>query len=103
MLCADPSGLLTSCKKCMVTAQQGSDISVLPRLQVMELCVITILNFAEWEYLANSNFQKRFRYLELSSAISLACLDVVKFKGNKKFTKECWDLSEFNMNVQLRM
>lgn len=83
-----------SCKKCLVTAQQGGDVNVLPRLQIMELCVITLLNLAEWEYLAKNNFQKRFRYLELTSAISLACLDVVQFKGNKKFSKECWDLSE---------
>lgn len=73
--------------------QQGGDPNFLPRLQIAEQCVITLLN-VEREYLTNCNLQKRFRYLELSTVLSLACTDVAKFKGNKKFSKEAWDLSK---------
>ncbi|XP_065215159.1 integrator complex subunit 8 [Planococcus citri] len=95
--------LLISCKKLMMTAQQGGDVSVLPRLQIMELCVLTLINLSELDYLVNTNFQKRFRYLELSYAIALACLEIKQLKGNKKFLKDCWDLiipTFLNVNLQ---
>lgn len=36
-----------------------------------------------------------FPFLDLASALSGACADLVKFKSNKKFSKEAWDMGEY--------
>lgn len=90
---ADRSNLSVGCKNCLAAAHQGGDSTFLPRPQIRDQCIVTLLNI-EREYFPNYNFQKRsFPYLDLSITLSLACADVAKFKGNKKFSKDAWDMS----------
>lgn len=76
------------CKQ-FLEAVQGDNI--MPRQEIVEQCVLTLLNVGEWEYLTKRHFN-RFKLL---MAIAYTCLDVNKFKGTKKSAKEVWDLGEF--------
>lgn len=83
--------LVERCKLCLETVQGD----MIPREDIAEQCVLTLLNVGEWEYLTT----KRFNCFELLLAIAYTCLDVNKFKGTKKSAKEVWDLGKF-MNVK---
>ncbi|XP_050529627.1 integrator complex subunit 8 [Daktulosphaira vitifoliae] len=76
--------LIDRCKLCLETVQGD----MIPRQDIAEQCVLTLLNIGEWEYLTT----KRFSCFDLPLAIVYSCIDVTKFKGNKKSAKEIWDL-----------
>ncbi|KAK6639269.1 hypothetical protein RUM43_007541 [Polyplax serrata] len=80
--------LTSSCKSCLA-ALQTSD-SVIPRLEVMENCALALLNLGKWEVL--TSVDKRWTYLELAAAFAYACQDISKHKGNKKISRDAWDL-----------
>jgi hypothetical protein len=56
----------------------------------MEHCAICLLNLGEWEYLIG--LEKRWIYFEIAAAVANACLDTAKYKGNKKVSREAWDI-----------
>jgi integrator complex subunit 8 len=82
------STLAAECKQCLSALQSGE--SVIPRLEVMEHCAICLLNLGEWEYLIG--LEKRWNYFEIAAAVAYACLDIAKYKGNKKVSREAWDI-----------
>lgn len=84
----DPGQLISSCKSCLAALQSGD--SVIPRLEVMENCALALLNLGEWDTL--TSMDKRWIYLELAAAIAYACQDINKYKGNKKISRDAWDL-----------
>lgn len=77
--------LVERCKQCLDTVQGDNTI---PRQEIAEQCVLTLLNVGEWEYLT----KKHYNCFKLPMAIAYTCLDVNKFKGTKKSAKEVWDL-----------
>lgn len=82
----DKQTLANSCKACLETND-----SVLPRTEVTEQCVLCLLNLGYWDFFVN--LDKRFIYFELGKAIAIACQDLNKYKGPKKFSKDLWDLT----------
>ncbi|PSN35787.1 hypothetical protein C0J52_09481 [Blattella germanica] len=90
--------LVVDCKQCLSTIQTGDN--VIPRLEVMEHCAVCLLNLGEWEYL--TSLEKRWNYFEIAAAIAYACLDIAKYKGNKKVSRDAWDivLPIFGPNAQ---
>lgn len=82
---ADKQTLADECEACLQTGE-----SVLPRTEVMEQCVICLLNLGRWDFLAS--FDKRWSFFEITAAIAASCHDFLKYKGNKKVSKEIWDL-----------
>ncbi|XP_021913998.1 integrator complex subunit 8 isoform X2 [Zootermopsis nevadensis] len=82
------STLVSDCKQCLAALQSGDN--VIPRLEVMEHCAICLLNLGEWEYLIG--LEKRWNYFEIAAAIACACLDIAKYKGNKKVSRDAWDI-----------
>lgn len=80
--------LAADCKQCLLALQSGD--SVIPRLEVMEHCAICLLNLGEWEYL--TGLEKRWNYFEIAAAVAYACLDIAKYKGNKKVSRDAWDI-----------
>ncbi|XP_011300437.1 integrator complex subunit 8 [Fopius arisanus] len=80
--------LVEDCKQCLGSLQATDQ--VIPRQEVIEYCTVFLLNMGEWDYLIN--LEKRWSHCEFSSAISIVCQDVVKFKGSKKFSREAWDM-----------
>ncbi|KAI4457281.1 hypothetical protein MML48_8g00010309 [Holotrichia oblita] len=82
----DKQALANSCKACLETND-----SVLPRTEVTEQCVLCLLNLGYWDFFVN--LDKRFIYFELGKAIAIACQDLNKYKGPKKFSKDLWDLT----------
>lgn len=80
--------LVEDCKQCLGSLQATDQ--VIPRQEVIEYCTVFLLNMGEWEYLAT--LKKRWSHCEFSSAISVVCQEVVKFKGSKKFPREAWDM-----------
>jgi integrator complex subunit 8 len=79
---------VADCKQCLSALQSGD--TVIPRLEVMEHCAICLLNLGEWEYL--TGLEKRWNYFEIAAAIAYACLDIAKYKGNKKVSRDAWDI-----------
>lgn len=84
----DKQSLADECEACLQTTE-----SILPRTEVMEYCAICLLNLGRWDFLAT--FDKRRQFFEINSAIALSCRDFVKYKGNKKVSKDIWDLGLF--------
>lgn len=80
--------LVDRCKQCLETVQSDN---IIPRQEVAEQCVLTLLNVGEWEYLTKMHFN----CFKLPMAIAYTCLDVNKFKGSKKSAKEIWDLGKY--------
>lgn len=80
--------LVDRCKQCLETVQSDN---IIPRQEIAEQCVLTLLNVGEWEYLT----KRHFNCFKLPMAIAYTCLDVNKFKGSKKSAKEIWDLGKF--------
>lgn len=83
--------LVDRCKQCLETVQNDN---MIPRQEIAEQCVLTLLNVGEWEYLT----KRHFNCFKLPMAIAYTCLDVNKFKGSKKSAKEIWDLGKFVYN-----
>lgn len=83
--------LVDRCKQCLETVQSDN---IIPRQEIAEQCVLTLLNVGEWEYLT----KRHFNCFKLPMAIAYTCLDVNKFKGSKKSAKEIWDLGKFLYN-----
>ncbi|CAG9764754.1 unnamed protein product [Ceutorhynchus assimilis] len=81
----DKLALVNACEGCLQTSD-----SVLPRSEILESCAICILNLGRWEFLINHD--KRMANLDIISAIALACNEIVKNKGAKKFSRNLWDL-----------
>lgn len=94
--------LVNRCKLCMATLQQTTEINAIPRLEVMEQIIITLLNLGEWDFIANGPFQKTFRFLEIAVEIARSCNDIHKSKGAKKLSAILWEkvLSAFVKNPQ---
>ncbi|KAF5275218.1 hypothetical protein FQR65_LT04252 [Abscondita terminalis] len=81
----DKTELANECETCLQTAE-----SVLPRTEIMEHCALCLLNLGHFEFL--SVFEKRWNYFEIAATIAAACQDLIKFKGNKKLSRDLWDL-----------
>lgn len=81
---------MADCKQCLSALQSGD--TVIPRLEVMEHCAICLLNLGEWEYLIG--LEKRWNYFEIAAAIACACSDIAKYKGNKKVSRDAWDIGK---------
>jgi len=79
--------LVERCKQCLEFVQSDN---LIPRQEIAEQCVLTLLNVGEWEYLT----KRHYNCFKLPLAIAYTCLDVNKFKGTKKSAKEVWDLSK---------
>lgn len=58
----------------------------------MEQCVTCLLNLGRWDFL--TSVDKRWSFFEITAAIASSCHDFVKYKGNKKVSKEIWDLGK---------
>ncbi|XP_034174440.2 integrator complex subunit 8 [Osmia lignaria lignaria] len=84
----DTQSLVTRCKQCL-GALQATD-QVIPRQEIIEYCTVFLLNMAEWDYL--TSLEKRWSYSEFAAAISSVCQDIIKYKGNRKFPREAWDM-----------
>lgn len=78
--------LSDACEVCLQTNNE----SVLPRTEITEQCVLCLLNLGRWEFLIN--FDKRWPSFEITAAIALACQELVKQKGNKKLSKNLWEI-----------
>lgn len=87
MLLLDKQTLADECEACLQTNE-----SVLPRTEVMEQCVICLLNLRRWDFLAT--FDKRGSFFDITAALALSCHDFVKYKGIKKVSKDIWDLGK---------
>ncbi|KAG5899842.1 hypothetical protein JTB14_012313 [Gonioctena quinquepunctata] len=74
-----------ACEVCLQTNE-----SVIPRTEIVEQCAICLLNLARWDFLIN--LEKRWTTFEITSAIALACQEIVKQKGSKKLSKNLWDI-----------
>jgi integrator complex subunit 8 len=81
----DKMALANACEVCLQTNE-----SVLPRTEITEQCVLCLLNLGRWEFLVN--FDKRWPSFEITSAVALACQELVKHKGNKKLSKNLWEI-----------
>ncbi|GJQ85413.1 hypothetical protein Trydic_g23844 [Trypoxylus dichotomus] len=82
----DKLAFANSCKACLETND-----SVLPRTEIIEQCVLCLLNLGYWDFFAT--LDKRLIYFELGKAIANACQDLNKYKGPKKFSKDLWELT----------
>ncbi|XP_056638700.1 integrator complex subunit 8 [Diorhabda sublineata] len=81
----DKAALADACEVCLQTTD-----SVLPRSEVVEQCVICLLNLGRWEFL--TNLEKKWTTFEIPSAVALACQELTKQKSMKKLSKNLWDL-----------
>ncbi|KAL1380727.1 hypothetical protein pipiens_013974 [Culex pipiens pipiens] len=83
----DQVQFLRNCKQCL-NASTSNDVA--PRPKILEHCAVILLNLNDWNSLLNPD--KRYPTLELCAAIAQAYLDIEKFKGTKKTSREAWDL-----------
>nr|XP_023030206.1 integrator complex subunit 8 [Leptinotarsa decemlineata] len=81
----DRNALADACEVCLQTTD-----SVIPRTEVVEQCAICLLNLARWDFLIN--LEKRWTTFEITSAIALACQEILKQKGSKKLSKNLWEI-----------
>ncbi|XP_072390138.1 integrator complex subunit 8 [Diabrotica undecimpunctata] len=81
----DKNAVADACEACLQTSD-----SVLPRSEIVEQCVICLINLGRWEFL--TNLDKRWATFEIPSAIALSCQELTKHKGTKKLSKNLWDL-----------
>ncbi|XP_057327093.1 integrator complex subunit 8 [Microplitis mediator] len=82
------SELVDKCKQCLANLQATDQ--AIPRQEIIEYCVVFLLNMAEWDYLCG--LEKRWSHCEFAAAISSVCQEVVKLKGTRKFPREAWDM-----------
>lgn len=83
----DKHAIADVCEVCL----QNNE-SVLPRTEVVEQCVICLLNLGRWDFLVN--LDKRWATFEITSAIALSCQEIIKQKGTKKLPKNLWDIGK---------
>lgn len=83
----DQVQFLRNCKQCL-NASNNNDVA--PRAKILEHCAVMLLNFSDWNSLLSPD--KRYPALELCFAVTQAYLDIEKFKGTKKTSREAWDL-----------
>lgn len=79
--------MANACEICLQTND-----TVLPRTEIVEQCAVFLLNLGRWDFLINH--EKRRTTFEITSAIALACQEIVKQKGNKKLSKNLWDIGK---------
>ncbi|GAB1866809.1 Integrator complex subunit 8 [Camponotus japonicus] len=84
----DMQSMVARSKQCL-GALEASD-QLIPRQEIIEYCVVFLLNMAEWDYL--TSLEKRWSYTEFAAAISGVCQDIVKYKGTRKFSRDAWDM-----------
>nr|XP_018903528.1 PREDICTED: integrator complex subunit 8 [Bemisia tabaci] len=87
----DQNNLVQQCTQCLSTRQAGNEPVLLPRLEIMEMSAVALLNLGEWEFLT-SPMEKRFPFFEVVSALAVACNQIKKFKGNKKVSRDAWEM-----------
>lgn len=65
---------------------------LLYRLEIIEACSLALLNLMEWTYLSSFPMVQRCASTQLCASLAVSCIEMEKFKGNKKFSRELWDL-----------
>lgn len=83
----DQVQLMRNCKQCL-NASTNNDVA--PRAKILEHCAAILLNLNDWSSLLTPD--KRYPALELSASVAQAYLDIEKFKGTKKNSRDAWDL-----------
>lgn len=72
-----------------------------PRPEILEQSALTLLNLGQWDVLTVgmstlcTDEILNLPICKLASGLAYACQDIVKFKGNKKVSRDAWDLSKF--------
>ncbi|XP_023245256.1 integrator complex subunit 8 isoform X2 [Copidosoma floridanum] len=79
----DTEAVTTLCKQCISTIQSSDQL--IPRQEIIEYCLVFLLNMSEWDYLMS--LEKQWSTCEFAAALS----NVAKHK-NQKFSKEAWDI-----------
>ncbi|KAL1461880.1 hypothetical protein WDU94_013747 [Cyamophila willieti] len=90
----DPKSIISRSKDCLESLQ-SNDSHVIPRLEIIESCSLALLNLMEWPYLASCPVVQRCTSTQLCSCLAISCMEMDKFKGNKKFSRDLWDLVVF--------
>ncbi|XP_017782006.1 PREDICTED: integrator complex subunit 8 [Nicrophorus vespilloides] len=80
----DRQALWQACENCLKTE------SVFPRTEIIEQCVLCLLNIGRWEFLIS--FEKPWSYVDIAASIVICCQDLLKHKRQKKVNKDLWDL-----------
>lgn len=71
------------------------EVADLPRPEILEQGALTLLNLGQWDVLTSgmcTDKRLNLPICELASGLAYACQDIVKFKGNKKVSRDAWDL-----------
>lgn len=71
------------------------EVADLPRLDILEQGALILLNLGQWDILTSgmcTDKRLNLPICELASGLAYACQDIVKFKGNKKVSRDAWDL-----------
>lgn len=74
------------------------EVADLPRPEILEQGALMLLNLGQWDVLTVgmsavcSDKRLNLPICELASGLAYACQDIVKFKGNKKVSRDAWDL-----------
>ncbi|KAI5706390.1 hypothetical protein M8J76_003912 [Diaphorina citri] len=87
----DPKTLITRSQECL-ECLQSNDNHVIPRLEIIEACSLALLNLMEWQYLSTFPMVQRCIATQLCASLAVACIEMEKSKGNKKFSRDLWDL-----------
>ncbi|XP_022196434.1 integrator complex subunit 8 [Nilaparvata lugens] len=78
---------------CIMIVQSTNSNENNAHLEIIEAAAITLLNLADWEALTSRAFiDPSSPSCQLITAMAFACQDMIKFKGNKKVTRDAWDL-----------
>lgn len=77
-------------KQCLLPLQQATPSADVPRMEIVDNCVLMLLNFNEWTSCTSLD-TKRNSIIELSAAVSTILMDLEKFKS-KKCNRDVWDL-----------
>lgn len=83
--------MIARSKQCLGALQADQ---IIPRQEIIEHCIVFLLNMAEWDYL--TSLEKRWNYSEFAAAISVVCQDIIKYKGTRKFPREAWDMGIYS-------
>lgn len=83
---------MNDCESCLKTNE-----TVLPRSEIIEYCIICLINLNHWELVTNPD--KLWNNFEIAIALAAACQELMKFKCIKKLLKDLWDLSTFYLNL----
>lgn len=77
-------------KQCLLPLQQANPSTDIPRMEIVDNCVLMLLNLNEWTSCTSLD-SKRNSVIELSAAFSTILMDLEKFKS-KKCNRDVWDL-----------